>query len=66
MEFYIKKKHDGMEDNFGTEENQNFWFSAVMFATELLATATRPPKNPKKKRPPKWLASPSHLWNSST
>lgn len=55
-----------MEDNFGTEENQNFWFSAVMFATELLATATRPPKNPKKKRPPKWLASPSHLWNSST
>jgi hypothetical protein len=38
-----------MEDNFGTEENQNFWFSAVMFATELLATATRAPKNPKKK-----------------
>jgi hypothetical protein len=46
-----------MEDNFGKwrvlilqqKKSELLIFCRVMFATELLATAKRPPKNPKKK-----------------
>ena len=50
---------DRMEDNWQNDVsfsrgggNQDFWFSAVLFPSELLAIATGPPK---------WRASPSHL-----